>query len=194
LKRAAARLRAAHDLGIEWHTDRQDRIFMMTRFYFVFAFIALMTAQSTLAADVVFREPFTLRLHVDEEHYYEAEIDSVPYVHGEVIYLFAGDTFGVDLGLRNGAITELSYVAASEKADLGFEFRQIIREDGSQGMLLKITNNTKERISMHALMIVPEREDILETSILSLEPGLFGFEFWPHPIVQLALHELRTTP
>jgi hypothetical protein len=166
---------------------------MTIRFRFILACVALIIAPFGMAAEVVFREPFTLRLHVDEAHYYEAAVAPVPYVHEGTIYLFSGETFGVDLGLSDGVITGISYVPAFEKADLAFEFRQEIM-DGKPMMLLKITTRTPARIFMSALMTIPERQGILETSILPIEPGLSNFESWPHPIVQLALHELRATP
>jgi hypothetical protein len=166
----------------------------MTLSRFILGFIALTAAQFSIAADAIFREPFTLRLHVDKDTYYEEEITKVPYVHDDVIYLFKGDTFGVNVSLTDGTITKLSYVPPAEKSDLTFEFRQEPTRDGVQMMFLKITNNTKALIYMNAAMTVPGRKEILKTSIVPLEPGHTGFESWPHPIVQLALLRLRTTP
>ena len=31
--------------------------------------------------DTVFRKPFTLKLHVDKEHFYEEKFDKMPFVH-----------------------------------------------------------------------------------------------------------------
>jgi hypothetical protein len=50
---------------LQRRNERELRIFAMTRFRFVFAFIVLMVTQSALATDVVFREPFTLQFPVD---------------------------------------------------------------------------------------------------------------------------------
>jgi hypothetical protein len=147
-----------------------------------------------VAEDVTFRKPFTLTLYIDKEHYYEEKFDKIPYVHDGAIYLFKGDVFGVNLNQRDGVITEASYVSSSHKADIAFEFKQEIEKDGTQLMLLKITNNTEKRIFMDALMTVPNRNGILKTSILPLEPSLSGYESWPHPIVQLVLTKFRTTP
>ena len=157
------------------------------------ALLALALSTAAMAADVVFRDPFTLQLHVDKKHYYEEMIAKVPYVHENAIYLFKGDTFGVNLGLRDGAITGLTYLPKSEKADLTLEFRQEVAKDGTSMMLLKVTNNTTTRIEMNALMTVPGKKEVLKTTILPIEPGLVGYESWPHPIVQLVLLGLRTS-
>lgn len=44
-----------------------------------------------------FREPFTLKLRVDEDHYCEQHFDKVPYVAEDDVYVFLGDHFGVNL-------------------------------------------------------------------------------------------------
>lgn len=53
------------------------------------------------SAQPAFRPPFVLKLHIDNEHYYEEAFDKIPYVAENNVYLFAGETFGI-----NVAITE----------------------------------------------------------------------------------------
>jgi len=53
---------------------------------------------------VAFREPFTLKLHVDKEYYYEQKFPKIPYVYQDDVYLFKGDSFGIDLQITNGVI------------------------------------------------------------------------------------------
>src|SRR5229473_3239782 len=47
----------------------------------------------TDSAAPVFRNPFTLKLHIDKEHYYEERFDKIPYVEQNDVYLFAGESF-----------------------------------------------------------------------------------------------------
>ena len=141
--------------------------------------------------DVPMREPFTLTLHVDKEHYYEENIGAMPYVHEGGVYLMKGDRFGVALDVTDGKLQRVSYQPDFEKADVTFEFRQEIDADKNGMMMLTIHNRTSHQLKMKALMTVPGKKGAAETSIVPIEPGLTNFESWPHPIVKLLLHEIE---
>jgi hypothetical protein len=136
--------------------------------------------------EVPMREPFTLTLHVDKDHYYEENIGPMPYVHEGGVYLMKGDRFGISLAVADGKLQAIAYQPDFEKADVTFEFRQ---EDAM--MMLTIHNRTSHQLKMKALMTVPGRKNAAETSIIPVEPGLTNFESWPHPIVKLLLHEIE---
>ena len=152
--------------------------------------------QRSLAADTnstVFRQPFTLTLHVDKEHYYEEKFGKIPYVHDDNVYLFKGDAFGIDLDITNEVIRGVSYQADTKKPAVSLRLTQEIRENGEAMMLLVIQNHTKRKLFIDALMTVPQRTRAQKTSILPVEPVLTGYESWPHPIVQLVLRNIRLT-
>ncbi|MGA1870951.1 MAG: hypothetical protein ACMUJM_20635 [bacterium] len=148
------------------------------------------SAQNTLN-DTVFRETFTLKLHVDKGHYYEEKFDRIPYIHNNAVYLFAGESFGINLQMENQKIKNILYQKDIDKADIDFRFSQEIEKDGSSMMMLVIKNKTKNKIFMDALMTIPGKKGIYQTTILPLMPGLSGYESWPHPIVQLVLKDIR---
>ena len=53
------------------------------------------TPAKTSETNLVFREPFTLKLHVDKDHYYEEHYDrKIPFVAGNDVYLFCGESSG----------------------------------------------------------------------------------------------------
>ena len=52
----------------------------------------------------VFRAPFKLKLHVDDERYYEQSFDRIPYVSGNDVYLFVGEAFGINVTARSSSI------------------------------------------------------------------------------------------
>jgi hypothetical protein len=79
---------------------------------------------------IVFREPFTLTLHVDKEHYYEEKFPKIPYVHENDVYLFRGDSFGIDLNITNNAIQSVVYQPNTNKAAVTFQFSQIVETNG----------------------------------------------------------------
>jgi hypothetical protein len=145
---------------------------------------------SAVAREPVFRSPFVLKLHVDEEHYYQESFDKVPYVAENSVYLFAGETFGVNFTITENQISGITYQRDPVKADVEFTFTQE-KSQNSWMMLLVIRNKLKRRLAFDALMTVPEQKGIYETSVLPVEPNLSNFETWPHPIVQLVLRHFR---
>lgn len=163
--------------------------------------IALGVCACAFAADpapsappgVVMRKPFTLTLHIDKEHYFEQNMNAIPYVHEDGVYLMKGDEFGISLDMSGGSIKHVTYQPDLEKADMTFEFRQDVSAEPNGMMLLTIRNRTSKRLMMKALMTVPGHKNAAETSLLPVEPGLTNFESWPHPIVQLYLHDFSAS-
>lgn len=141
--------------------------------------------------DPVFRKPFTLRLHIDRENLYEQEIDKVPYVHKDVVYLFKGDEFGLALDIKDNAILSVQHQPDLKKADVTLKFTQDVKPDGTSMMLLHLHNNTRHTVSMDALMTLPGKKGVAKTTVLPLQPSLSGYESWPHPIVQLVLRNIQ---
>ena len=142
--------------------------------------------------NLVFREPFTLKLRVDKDHYYEEHYErKIPFVAGNDVYLFCGESFGLKLGVTNGEIASVTYQKDKAGADVEVALTQEAGKDDDPMMMLVLKSNIKQVLYVDALMTVPGRKGIYKTSILPLQPGLKGFESWPHPIVQLVLTNLR---
>jgi len=164
-----------------------------------FSAVGLAAGDSTASApanasqtNLVFRDPFTLKLHVDKEHFYEERYErKIPFVVDNDVYLFSGESFGLKLGITNGDVSTVTYQKDKAGADVEIEFKQEAQKDGDAMMMLVLKSNIKQVLYLDALMTVPEKKGIYKTSILPLQPGLMGFESWPHPIVQLVLRNLR---
>jgi len=137
------------------------------------------------------REPFTLRLKVDKEHYSDIHFDKQPYVSENEVYLFPGDKFGVTFVVKDGRIVEVRYQPDAKKADVWFGFEQPKELQDGLGMALTIDNKMKRDVSMEGLMSVPGKKDVFKTSILPVKAGKSGLESWPHPISQLVLGNLQ---
>ncbi len=145
----------------------------------------------TAGAVPTFREPFTLKLRVDKEHYYEQHFDKVPYVAGSDVYLFVDDHFGVNLTDTKAEFLTVTYQPDGGKADILFSFTQEIDGKGNIFMMLSVQNKLNHGFSYDALMTVPTRKEILDTHVLPVEARLSNYESWPHPIVQLVLRNFR---
>lgn len=140
---------------------------------------------------MVFRPPFTLRIRVDQKHYYEEKKGRIPYVYRGDVFLFTGDRFGLKIDVVDGAVRGVRYERDLGKADLTLEFAEADPVNGKYTSMLKMQNRTRYTFLMDGGMTVPDRNDILETSITAVRAGLFHYEAWPHPIVQLALSHIR---
>ena len=163
----------------------------------LFAISVTSVAAQTAAAKShgpVLREPFTLKLKVDKDHYYEERYDRrIPYVSENEVYLFLGDKFGVNLTVRNDRVVDVRYQPDVAKADVWFSFEQPKELPGGLGMTLAIDNKMKRGVSMEGLMSVPNKKEVLKTSILPVAAGKSGLESWPHPISQMVLGNLQLT-
>lgn len=139
---------------------------------------------------VVSRSPFVLKLHVDNERSYEERFDHVPYVAENDVYLFAGETFGINVAMIGNRLSKVTYQINPVKADVEFKFTQEKSPTGFM-MLLVIRNRLKRSVSLDALMTVPGDKGVHETSVLPVGAGRSNTESWPHPIVQLMLRNIR---
>jgi hypothetical protein len=149
------------------------------------------TAATKPAQDTVFREPFTLNLHIDKENFYEQKFSKIPYVHNGNVYLFKGDEFGLTLDIKEDSIRAVKYQPDVKKADVTLKFTQNIQPDKTAFMMLVIHNGTEQTLNMDALMTVPGKKGVFKSNILPIQPGLSDYESWPHPIVQLMLRNIR---
>jgi hypothetical protein len=139
---------------------------------------------------LVFRSPFVLRLHVDNERSYEERFSHVPYVAENEVYLFAGESFGINVTMVGNRLAKVRYQPDPAKADVEFKFSQEKSKTGFM-MLLVVQNRLKRSLSLDALMTVPGDKDVHQTDVLPVGPGRSNTESWPHPIVQLMLRNLR---
>src|SRR5450755_2869030 len=81
------------------------------------------TVYATAESSPVFRDPFTLKLRVDN-HYYDQRFDKVPYVVENDVYLFAGENFGITLDTKENQVSGIVYQSDLTKADVWFSFSQ----------------------------------------------------------------------
>lgn len=169
---------------------------------FIVAMVILVAGIASLSAQTskpkpkgpVMREPFNLRLKVDKVRYDEVHYDKQPYVLENEVYLFSGEKFGVNLGVKDGRVLEVRYQPDVKRADVVFGFEQPKELQDGLGMALTIDNKMKRGVSMEGLMTIPGKKDPLKTSILPVQAGKSGLESWPHPIWQLVIGNLQLMP
>jgi hypothetical protein len=144
--------------------------------------------------NLVMREPFTLRLKIDKEHYQEFHYDKQPYVSENEVYLFSGDKFGVNLIVKADRVMEVRYQPDVTKADVVFGFEQPKELQDGVAMALTIDNKIKCDVGMEVMGSVPGKKDPFKDKIVPVKAGKSNTEFWPHPIAQLVLGNFQLPP
>lgn len=80
---------------------------LLTILLFLASFTITLAAENVAkkpAENTIFHEPFTLKLHIDKEQYYEEKFDKIPFVNDGDVYLFKGDEFGLELDIQDNSI------------------------------------------------------------------------------------------
>jgi hypothetical protein len=162
-------------------------------FFAVCAIPLLGSQEAGSLNSAVFRDPFTLKLHLDKKNTYEKEFGRVPYVDGMDVYLFSGDNFGVNVTTSGDEITGLRYERNPDKAEIKFNLTEQVHGDRA-GMSLIGWNKLKRAVYMDALMTTATRDGIRPTNIVPMRPSAGSYEVWPEPIVQLVIHNIRFSP
>jgi hypothetical protein len=77
---------------------------------FIVAILVLSSAccsqlKSATQEKLVFRAPFTLKLRIDNDHYYEENFDKDPYVADDAVYIFVGEAFGINVTINGNQLS-----------------------------------------------------------------------------------------
>src|SRR5437870_4737548 len=72
--------------------------------------------------DVVFRPPFTVKVPVDRQHYYEQKIGRTPYIHQGEVGIFVGEHFGLKIDVKDRNVRLVKYERNLSKADVTLDF------------------------------------------------------------------------
>ena len=110
----------------------------------------------------------------------------VPVFDGKYLIIFVGETVYLEAEERDGSIGNFRAVPDLVHPDRTMTFK-LYQTDF--GMMLSVNNPFSKLIKFHADMAVPERQGFYKTSTCPVFSG--SFESWPHPIIQLLVHDFR---
>ncbi len=142
--------------------------------------------------NVVFREPFTLRLPVDKEFFFEQECPPTPYVVDNTVYIFPDERVRVAITFSNDTVN-LSYDQNNTSKQF-FEFKfwsEPAIDENKIHSFLTGHNISPKRLVYDAAMVVHDFPRPLKTTILPTDAWIKNYEQWPYPIVQLMLYNFR---
>ncbi|MBX2905692.1 MAG: hypothetical protein KF744_06620 [Taibaiella sp.] len=136
------------------------------------------------------RTPYTLKLVVDEENFFESEIAAGKYVNGQnAVQVYPGESILLEADLKDGKIGTLSCVKENlhPERTITVSFMQHTTGKKHELMMLEVTNPFSERLSYQAGIYLMKSEKWVKTSVLPILPKLKVYETWPDMIVSIAL-------
>jgi hypothetical protein len=139
------------------------------------------------------RPAFKLRMPVDNNSVYTADIPSTPYVLPDnSIQLYPGENLYVKVDQSDGKIAGLHAIGQIEDSSstLIITFSQAISGNAHQSMLLKIVNPFPFDLQYTARMLTSHKKWVY-TDVLPVRAQLASFETWPNMIISIALGDWK---
>ena len=155
-----------------------------------------------------------IRLRDLEGGEFEYPTEPFPYADGGNVSLFAGEAILLDFAADGSTVKDPHFVRLIDKVDtagvrgygaatanagkaapnerhtMSLEFRQ---ESGKPDMTLLLRSDLNFTVKFDALIWLPTRNgvQVTRTSMCPVLAGTAGFEFWPQPIIMIALTNFR---
>jgi hypothetical protein len=155
--------------------------------------LALLTiCLSSKAQDtsVLKRKPYTLRINVDRENFYEDEIGATPYLFpNNGMQIYPGESIFIEVEEDNGIIKSMKAVTeiTKPKTTLTVKFMQNSKNKVHQMMMLEIKNPFPKNLTYNAKMFLLKFNKWVDTDVLPVSAGLSAFETWPDIIISLGI-------
>ncbi|PXY38754.1 hypothetical protein DMB65_21305 [Flavobacterium cheongpyeongense] len=140
------------------------------------------------------REPFVLKLAVDNEQFYQMDIPkSKFFVKENIIQIYPTEKLNVEVEIKNDTIYSMKVVdkIVEPKRTIQIEFLQNVKDKKPEGMMLKVTNPFDRKLNYNAMMYIVGHNKWLSTSIIPILPNLVNYETWNDVIITLVLEKWR---
>jgi len=155
----------------------------------LFSFIAPVNSKGQ-DSTILKRTPYTLKIAVDKETFYEDEIGATPYVFpNNGMQIYPGETIFVEVEQDNGVIKSMKAVKEIKYPEktLTIKFSQTSENKVHQMMMLEIKNPFSKSLTYQAKMFLLKQNKWFDTNVYPVMPGLSAFETWPDIIISLGL-------
>ena len=139
------------------------------------------------------RDSFTFSMPVGKDSFYVSHIPASPFVVGpKILQIFPGETVFIEVERSNGVITAISSVKENKNPEktLEISFVQNLENNFHSHMMLKVKNPFKQDLSYEAMIHLVKGKWI-NTSIMPVKAGIWGYEMWPDIITSIALSEWK---
>jgi hypothetical protein len=140
------------------------------------------------------REPFILKLAVDNDQFYQMNVEKSKYfVKENIIQIYPTEKLNVEVEIKNDTIFSMKVVEKiiEPKRTIQIEFLQNVKDKKPEGMMLKVTNPFGRKLHYNAMMYIVGHDKWISTSIIPIQPNLVNYETWNDVIITLVLEKWR---
>jgi len=140
------------------------------------------------------REPFVLKLAVDNEQFYQMDIPKSKYfVKENIIQIYPTEKLNIEVEIKNDTIYSMKLIEkiVEPKRTIQIEFLQNVKDKKPEGMMLKVTNPFDRKLNYNAMIYIVGNNKWLSTSIIPILPNLVNYETWNDVIITLLLEKWR---
>ena len=140
------------------------------------------------------REPFILKLAVDNDQFYQMNVEKSKYfVKENIIQIYPTEKLNVEVEIKNDTIFSMKVVEKiiEPKRTIQIEFLQNVKDKKPEGMMLKVTNPFGRKLNYNAMMYIVGHDKWISTSIIPIQPNLVNYETWNDVIITLVLEKWR---
>ena len=162
----------------------------MKKSFFVLFF--LLIASFVFSEDNNVRPPFELKMAVEEEQYFSAQIDQSTYVlPNNWIQLFPGEEVYIEAEVEDNALVNFKRVPEIKNPakTLVISFEQISEEKLHKYMVLSVKNPFDKELKYSAAICLLKYGKWVETDVLNIGPGIAASELWSDLITSIALYD-----
>ena len=156
----------------------------------LFCLCAAVHAQDSAALQ---RPAFKLKLAVDQNSFYEANIDATSYlVHENILQLYPGERVYLEVAETDGKIGSLRAVReiTDSAKTLIVSFSQLTERGLHSSMKLKIINPFPYNLTYTARMLTLQKKWV-STDVYPVYAKITGYETWRNVIISLALGDWK---
>jgi|GEM_PF-483115 len=143
------------------------------------------------------RKDFKLTLAVDEDNFYESNIQAGPYIVGpDVLQIYPGENVFMEVEQEHGVIKSLKVVTENKNPAKTVEisFKQNTEGRKHQTMMLTIKNPFDVSLKYRASIFLMKQDKWKPTSVMPVMAGISSNEMWPDIIVTIALDQWQFSP
>ena len=123
------------------------------------------------------REPFVLKLAVDNEQFYQMDVPKSKYfVKKNSIQIYPTEKLNIEVEIKNDTIYSMKVVEKilEPKRTIQIEFLQNVKDQKNEGMVLKVTNPFDRKLNYNAMMYIVGNNKWIPTSIIPILPNLIN--------------------
>lgn len=160
--------------------------------------ILILLAVSSISysqSEIVQREPFALKLIVNDKEPYEMNVAKGDYfVQKKILQIYPSEKLNIEVEVKSDTIYSMKVVDqnVNPKKTIRIEFIQNVKNDRAEGMTLAIQNPFDKKLNYDAAMfVVGHNKELVPTTVLPIQPNKVNLEKWDDVIVTLVLDKWR---